>query len=144
MTIADFPVPSVDTRLPVASEDLDGLLTVPLRHLLAFANPLEADVWGCGAITRADVLSSQQVAANHRGAQIRRIRHFLAQGVDPADPYPVTVDVGIFDYWPTWPILDGNHRVAAAAILGLPHLQVQVGGDWDRAVEILQHGHLPD
>jgi hypothetical protein len=53
---------------------------------------------------------------------------------------PIEIDLGIGDYLADWPVVDGNHRLAAAALRGDEHLAVVVSGDWERAVRVLVRG----
>lgn len=135
-----------------------GLLRVPVRHLLALANPLDGDTWNIGRrITPADVRDhrddSPLSGTGHRctggevgrhcvGCEIVRIAYLVEHGWPPAqeDPHPITVDVGLWGYVPDWPILDGNHRVAAAVIRGDEFIDVAVQGDWYLAVSLLVDG----
>ena len=76
------------------------------------------------------------------GCEVARIAHLAVHGWPRSaeDEQPVTIDVGIGDYFPHWPIVDGNHRIAAAAIRGDTHIEVRVAGDYDRAVNLLVLG----
>lgn len=77
-----------------------------------------------------------------RACEVFRIAFLARHGWPPAadDPEPVLVDVGLGNYMPTWPILDGNHRLAAAMVRGDTHLEVSVQGDWDRGLLVLVEG----
>lgn len=48
------------------------------------------------------------------------------------------IDVGVpsMGCFPTWPILDGNHRHAAAIFRGDLEIEVSVGGDIDYAADL--------
>ncbi|GEL47058.1 hypothetical protein CHO01_21740 [Cellulomonas hominis] len=129
----------------MADLDADGLLTVPLdRFLELICNPLADDPWGVGPITAAEVWAEieQPTEPDHghradewcHGCEVRRVAHFVANGVPELDDHPICVDIGLRGYTPRWPLVDGNHRVAALAVLGSPTVRVAVVGDVDKAI----------
>lgn len=126
-------------------DDHQGLVLAPTQHVLAHANPLTWEPWGIGHITATDVLQAPPHArCDHdpcRDCHLARIHHFVTEGINPDDPHPILIDVGFGDYWPAWPILDGNHRLAAAAITHPTHVPVTIQGDWNRGLNILLAGH---
>ena len=80
------------------------------------------------------------------GCHLDRIEYLTAFGwtnpdsMNSCDEDPITVDVGVFDQMPIWPILDGNHRLAAAVLRGDDFITVQASGDWDRCLKIFVDG----
>lgn len=132
----------------------DDCVTVQLRHVLALANPLLDPPWWDGPqVTPEEVWAeathptscehdepAYMVCDGCRQCDIRRIAHFVVHGVDPDDARPILIDVGVGGYCPDWPISDGNHRVAAAAVLELEEITVDYTGDEDRALAILVDG----
>lgn len=120
------------------------------------------DAWGAGGISFDDLDASvaygTEVCSEHDGydgagpppqpgpvhqpcfsCEVLRIRRLASDGWPPLaeDPSPIFVDVGLGDYRPDWPILDGNHRLAAALWRGDTTIDVAVGGDWECAVHLL-------
>lgn len=134
--------------------DFYGPLVVPVAHVLRLADPASGDPWDVGPISVADVRREVEQPADPaacdgcsdvfgepcRACELRRVAQFVRNGIDPDDPSPITVDVGVFDFLPGWPILDGNHRVLAAAVRGDELISVEAAGDWDRAVALLVEG----
>lgn len=139
-------------------EAFTGPFIVPLRHVLALADPRYGDPWGVGVITDDDVLTEVEYPTDPdecthdetavydgcRTCDIRRVAHFVTHGIDWDDAHPISVDVGFGAYVPSWPIEDGNHRLLAAAVRGEELVTVEVTGDWDRAIDLLIDGRNLD
>lgn len=53
-----------------------------------------------------------------------------------ADDEPIQIELMEDGYW--HPIVDGNHRVAAAIVLGLTHVIVETSGDIDYCEHVLK------
>lgn len=136
----------------IVDEDL-GLISAPLAYVLAAADPFTGDPWGVGPLRPSDVRAAIEFSGPHpctlvdlagscRECEINRVAHLALWGWPPAevDPHPVVIDVGALDYVPVWPIVDGNHRVAAAVVRGDTHIEVMVTGDYDRAIAVLVDG----
>lgn len=127
----------------------DDVWTVPLAHLLALCDPRGADVWNVGPISAADVTGSlgsvgcATPADSCRACHVERVARFFRDGVPRGDEHPVSVDLGLGDYMPEWPVVDGNHRVLAAALRGDVTIEVAPSGDLDRAEAFLLRGAVP-
>lgn len=118
---------------------------VPLSRILNLANPIECPPWDCGILLgKGDVLDalasgevlSEPVADAHKGNPFHhacRIAWLVQHGWDD----PIEVDVGVphMGCYPEWPILDGNHRVYAAAVRGDKEILVTVAGDLGYAAQ---------
>lgn len=145
-TMTQAPAPDV------SDDDWPDFVTVPMEVLLEWGHPLEDPPWGCAPISVQDV---QQAVSNggapddHEhddlgygtccwGCEVERIAHFVALGVDPQDPHPISFDGGLGERAPQWPIVDGNHRLAALVVLGATEAHVALCGDVDRAREMLR------
>ncbi len=123
---------------------------VPLENIVAIANPMEDDVWGCGEITITDVLAchdnrlgrdSSGQTPNDSGSKeynVARIAWLMENydwnNADEAEP--IQIELMEDEYW--HPIIDGNHRVAAAMCLGVESITVEISGDIDYCEEILK------
>lgn len=119
--------------------------SVPLDQVLGLANPLKDWPWCCQAPSAEELKSLLQTAApepcpvhtdepasRHAG----RIRFLVENGW----PDPIMLDVGIpiLGYaGPEWPITDGNHRLAAAALRGDATISVDVSGQVGHAADLL-------
>lgn len=118
---------------------------VALERVLALANPLrdwpwcterpsEADLatWLATAPLVAAPVDTDEPAERHAG----RIRYLALNGWTDA----VQMDVGIpaLQYGgPSWPLTDGNHRVAAAVLRRDAFIEVDVAGQVDHAARLL-------
>ncbi|WP_156250880.1 hypothetical protein [Pseudactinotalea terrae] len=128
----------------MSTYDPTGASWVRLDRLLALGDPLTQDVWGCGPVGRGTVLTEldRPSTCEHddpvpcRACEARRIAWFVRHGVDPRDPHPIAVDIGVPSpsSSPPWPVLDGNHRVAALTVLGAQLVPVVLYGDIDAAI----------
>ena len=116
---------------------------VPLDRLLTLGDPLTQDVWGCGPVGLDAVLTElgNPSMCEHdqeacRVCEARRIAWFVRHGVDPRDRHPIAVDVGVPGWTdpPPWPVLDGNHRVAALTVIGALLVPVVLYGDIEAAI----------
>lgn len=117
---------------------------VPVCNLLKLADPLKAWPWPCPAPSQqaldalwstppeAEPVPPEGPASRHLG----RIRFLAEQGWTQA----IEIDVGVpmLGYpVPDWPVLDGNHRLAAAALRNDMNIHVDVAGQVDHAAELL-------
>ena len=66
-------------------------------------------------------------------AHARRIAYLVEHGW--GDPIEVDVGVPSMGGFPVWPVLDGNHRVYAAAVRGDAEIVVTVAGDLGYAAQ---------
>lgn len=119
--------------------------TVQLRRLLGICDPRANWPWDCEAPEPSDLqrmLSSSLEVAIPVGPHgtpsdhIGRILYLARHGWQDA----VEIDVGIpcLGYpGPEWPLIDGNHRVWAAALRGDEVIEVAIAGQVDHAAELL-------
>lgn len=136
------------------SED-SSILEIPLEALLEYCDPTLDDPWGCGRISRDDVLDcidfgkpiakmpdyDSELFMSYE-YNVARIAHFLQSGWDEleADTEPITVDIGLAGYVPNYLIVDGNHRVAAAKLRGDLTIRVEIIGDIGKAEAVFIQG----
>ena len=130
---------------------------VRVENVLALANPIENWPWCarpaglCGRnetlrdvveLAEPQAMPVEQWATSSFGeeaeaqAHLGRIRHLMSDGWSDA----IEIDVGIpaLNYaGPAWPVTDGNHRLAAAALRGDALILVQVTGQLDHAARML-------
>ncbi len=122
---------------------------VPLERLAVLANPLHCPPWP----TVRDPLDANHVKALADSGQVldapypanqaldwsagdhaRRIAWFVRHGWST----PIDIDVGVPGFWvPGWCVMDGNHRLAAAFVLGHADIEAEVSGSVDFARELL-------
>lgn len=112
-------------------------IDISLQRLVELANPLgEASAWG-GAVTQACItraLSERRLAPLPGGDDHAARIAFLVN--NPAVD-PISIDVGIPSMTATaWPILDGNHRVAAAIFRGDLTINAEVSGCLDHICDL--------
>lgn len=131
---------------------------VSVHRVLRLANPLQVWPWDgrCASFGR-DCLNQPRMFAeaplvgvawdgqwdgiepgSYREAlaHVGRVRYLMQFGWDDA----IELDVGIpvLNYsGPEWKVIDGNHRLAAAALRGDEHILVTVGGQLDHATALL-------
>lgn len=128
--------------------EASSILEIPLGALLEYCDPTLDDPWGCGRILKDDVLDciefGEPIAKmpDYDGRLFRsyeynvaRIAHFFQSGWAKleADTEPITVDIGLAGYAPSYLIVDGNHRVAAAKLRGDRLIRVEIIGDLAKA-----------
>lgn len=150
--------PVVVDSEPHVIDDDNGLIRTNVAWLARIKNPLLTPPWGIDRIHAHEVLPA---AADGRYAHpahpdglradpaprptcrecdIARIAYFTTHGWPEDDPHPIEVDVGLGTYIPQWPIIDGNHRLAAALIRNDTLITVSASGDWDRCLNVFVHG----
>lgn len=146
-------------RGSVLDEDA-GLICTPLAWVTRISDPLLTPPWEVAPITveevRACIAAGQYLHRAHpeprspdpwlrdicRTCDVTQIADLAAHGWPETrlDPHPVAIDLGVGDFYPSWVLTDGNHRVAAAMVRTDPFLTVSVAGDWDRCVAVLVEG----
>lgn len=129
--------------------DFSKPIMVSLKILEELSNPALDDVWGCGIITKKDVTNCndylkysgdkhpsylEQEIADSWDYNVARIR-YLMEHKNWDTTFPITLDVGVFEYNP-YPILDGNHRISAAIFRGDKEILIDVIGDEEMIEEI--------
>lgn len=141
-----------------AVELSDGCYRVPMSALLDYlgGDPFEKMVWDCPEFTREEVLSSvaleeeisipydedvQDAVVGQSSYHISRIAYLFRHGWDESgnDFHTPILEVSFgYDAYDLGrhPLLDGNHRLAAAVLRGDEFFTVYVDGDLDRAEEM--------
>lgn len=138
-------------------DDEMGVIRVSTEWLGTLVNPLESNPWTGSPLTALDVSDAMVYGSGGHepvecqesldlygcdSCEVQRIAHFVQEGWTSTllDPEPITLDVGVGNYFPEWMLVDGNHRVAAAIVGGVEWVDVSVHGSWDRAVAMLIEG----
>ncbi len=128
---------------PTVCEDL-GYRLVSVSRLSEICNPFVEPPWkDVEALTVQCVLQAMQdeirqpdsysdgglskswTVDNH----IARIAHLAASGW--SDPIEVDVGVPFLNCWVDWPVIDGNHRLAAAMVRGDKYILSSIAGSCD-------------
>lgn len=144
-------VSSIDTTTDSLPE---GCYRVPMSILLDYiGDPFELMVWDCPVFTREDVLAVsegdevatpynddiQDLVIGQDSYHIGRIAYLLRHGWDEsgADLRTPVLEFSLSnDPYRTHPLLDGNHRFAAAVLRGDAFFTVYVDGDLDEAEDL--------
>ena len=118
--------------------------TIPIAKILEIANPLKDWIWNCAGVLEKDFQALvaaaplQALPVKPDAPQIEhlgRIRYLIEN--DWSDPIDIDVGVPSLGYaGPAWPVTDGNHRLAAAALRGDVSIQVDIEGQIDHAAEL--------
>lgn len=116
------------------------MVELPVKKLARLCNPFVTPPWGTGKVTKAMVhkaiekgtlkIASVPVPVD----SIPEIHaHRIAFLVEHPAIDPIEVDVGVPDlgYIPDWIVIDGNHRLGAAIIMGKETIPACVSGDID-------------
>lgn len=128
---------------------------VPTQNLIELSNPMDDDIWGCGVITMEDVLScfdfhqasypyeSSEYDTTTREYNIARIAYIAEYELykySEREQTPISVEITLMgdSSLAHHPIIDGNHRVAAAHVLNEEFITIEISGDLDSAHELLQ------
>ena len=128
------------------------VVRVSVSKLREMADPFGCDVWSCGSILAKESVTDSLHSKRYKfspypGQVLHDCKPWSLQ--DHADRVaylvvfgwcePVQVDVGIPDigFMPQWPIIDGNHRLAAAIFAGLEAIDAEVSGDCELISQIL-------
>lgn len=130
-------------------EDLHSDCLVSVERLRAlcdpFANPPWAGVTGMTveailqAMGKGLVKSRPYSARTSAGkwkvqSHIARIAYLALHGWD--DPIDIDVGVPSLNCWIDWPVIDGNHRLAAAIVRGDEFIRADLVGSCDHMVEL--------
>lgn len=123
----------------------DDIVRVPLARLTEWS-PFEACCWrGLGQpITRAEVamaIADGRLEAKRARYDWTREKHIerVAYLIVNPDSCPIEIDVGVpcLNFYVSWIVTDGNHRLAAAFYRGDETIAASVAGQVDYAEEIL-------
>lgn len=117
---------------------------IPLQRLLGMCDPRQSWPWLCIApdeSTLKHLLANAkhivEPIAGEGSAELHlgRVRYLAEHGWN--DPIEVDVGVPCLGYaGPSWPVLDGNHRVWAAAIRGDEFIAADITGQVDHAARL--------
>ncbi|MBD8614843.1 MULTISPECIES: hypothetical protein [Pseudomonas] len=107
-------------------------VNLSIEHLEKFANPFgEPSAWGPSVTMEsvAQALDQRRLIPQPGGDDhAARIAYLV---LNPARD-PIHIDVGVPSHTaPAWPILDGNHRLAAAIYRGDSTISSEIGGCLD-------------
>jgi hypothetical protein len=121
---------------------------IPLKQLAQRCDPFVESPWGSSKVTRDMVKSAIEAGdleatpfnpkqADHSGSQkyhTRRIAYLAVNGWSD----PISIDVGVpgLGCYVDWFIDDGNHRVAAALVMGRETISAEVSGDMNYAFDL--------
>lgn len=114
-------------------EEQDEALAIPLRRLLKFANPVRTPPWADAEDLRrshvATAMKGNRPTGCSGGSAAHAIR--IADLCRSGWTAPILIDVGApsLGCRPSWIIMDGNHRVYAAAMLGDLEIRARISGD---------------
>ena len=127
------------------------LWTIRVADLEKLYNPMRNDPWACGEIDAFDVLSymADGSSAGRLPAglttedtisveyNIARIAWLANNGWDDKDE-PITVEMYADSSNRWYPIVDGNHRFAAAIVLNKETIRITPEGDIDYMMKALK------
>lgn len=109
-------------------------VAIPVANIARHFNPLKKDPWGTG-LTLADVkaaIRDKRFVADHTSEDhAARIAYLVNNPAN--DPLDIDVGVPALGHTVSWPILDGNHRLAAAILRKDKTILAEVGGQMDYA-----------
>lgn len=122
---------------------------LPVGRLLELCNPFKDPPWegvaslsmeGIRAAVRDRFVEPSSYSDGGRGRSwgvedhIARIAYLVIHGWD--DPIDVDVGVPSLGCWLEWPVTDGNHRLAAAAVRGDEYIVASVSGSCEYMREL--------
>lgn len=128
---------------------------IPVDRLLELCNPFVNPPWeevaslsveGIRAAARDGFIEPRSYSDGDRSRtwtvedHIARIAYLVIHGWD--DPIDVDVGVPSLGCWLDWPVTDGNHRLAAAAVRGDTYIVANMSGSCDYMKELF--GELID
>lgn len=146
----------MSTSLDQVTDLPEGCYRVPMSLLLDYiGDPFELMVWDCPAFTREDVLrvtedeetstpynsETQDLVAGQSSYHTARIAYLIRHGWDDSgeDLRTPILEVAFGGEYGigAHPLLDGNHRFAAAILRGDEFFTVYIDGDLDQAEKLL-------
>lgn len=136
------------------SRSIKTFWVIPTQNIIELSNPMDDDIWGCGVITKEDVLScfdfhqasypyeSSEYDTTTREYNIARIAYIAEYELykyNEREQTPISVEITLMDdsSLAHHPIIDGNHRVAAAHVLNEEFITIEISGYLDTAYELL-------
>lgn len=119
------------------------VVDVPVKAVLALCDPIKTSPWIGGRVTKAMILrhlknGRMQPAPVMSDAssykQAGRIAHLVDRGWND----PIQIDVGIpsMGCYVEWPVVDGNHRLAAASIREDEFIAAEISGSVRYAADL--------
>lgn len=112
---------------------------IPLAKVRKLADPLETTPWVCIPFGRKEIAKSLKARLFESKPvpddtvncwpHINRIAYLVCHGWSD----PIVISVGVFNAELSWPIIDGNHRLAAAIYRRDKQILVSVDGSLERA-----------
>lgn len=116
---------------------------LPTAKVLALCNPLRTSPWDAGRVTKKlvrECLKHRWLCPSPVGHDATAEMHAgrIAFLVENGWQDPIEIDVGIpsMRCYVDWPVLDGNHRLAAASLRSDSDILAVVGGDLDFALDL--------
>lgn len=116
---------------------------LPTAKVLALCNPLRVSPWDAGRVTKRlvrECLKNRWLCPSPVGHDATAEMHAgrIAFLVESGWSDSIEIDVGVpsMRCYVDWPLLDGNHRLAAASLRGDPEILATVGGDLDYALDL--------
>lgn len=116
---------------------------LPTTKVLELCNPLRTSPWDAGRITKKMVREclknrwfSPSPVGHAATAELHAGRIAFLVEFGWRDSIEIDVGVPAMCCHVDWPVLDGNHRLAAASIRGDKEILAVVGGDLDYALEL--------
>lgn len=107
---------------------------LPTARLARHCNPFRGEPWSV-RVTKQMVRHALQERRFERkpGTIDHAARIAFLIEHEATDAIEVDVGVPALNYWPSWMVLDGNHRLAAAIYAKRPMILTNVGGQLDYA-----------
>lgn len=116
---------------------------LPTVKVLELCNPLRMSPWVAGRVTKTlvrECLKNRWLCPSPVGHNASADMHAgrIAFLVKNGWSDSIEIDVGIpsMRCYVDWPVLDGNHRLAAAYLRGDDQISAMIGGDLDYALEL--------
>ncbi len=126
-----------------SSESIDMPVLIPSSRVLRLCNPLQKSPWDAEQVTQKLVKTalanrwwSPAPVGHNATAELHATR--IAFLVEHGWSDHIDIDVGVpsMRCYVYWPVLDGNHRLAAASIRGDREILAMVGGCLDHAKKL--------
>src|SRR6185503_7928435 len=123
---------------------------LPVAKVRELCDPIASNPWGTIPFTAQDVMDFvrrgelRDTPVEYGGLgypepwdwreEAKRVAYFVVHGW--SDPIHLDIGVLVLGYAPEWPVLDGNHRLAAAIVRQDETILAAVSGQLDRAREL--------
>ncbi len=117
------------------------MILIPVDNIARRFNPFKSPVWTETPLSEDDVCACLERGHWKYGSKpehcgiysyhVARVAYLVRH---PAhDPIQIDVGVPVLNYVPRWPIIDGNHRLAAAIYREAPSIAASIAGQLDYA-----------